>query len=237
MQWTDNGFIIHVRPLGESQCIVNLFTHAHGRQAGAFRLSKKNRGMMQVGQNCDVTWRARLETQLGSWALEPKGVGCATILSKPGPLCALQSACALLYQVLPEGHGYPDLFDAFTHFLSSLSQPYWIEEYIHFEAGVLSELGYGLDLTQCALTGRQKDLVAVSPRTGRAVSAEAARPYQDKLLPLPAFLREEGTASYQEKLDGLALTGYFLDNYILVRKMPPARDRLVDWVRGMENVA
>jgi DNA repair protein RecO (recombination protein O) len=100
----------------------------------------------------------------------------------------------------------------------------------------LAVLGFGLDLSSCAATGAADDLAYVSPRSGRAVSRAAGRPYHDKLLPLPAFLVSDTPAAPPEIAAGLALTGYFLHRHLLLpqgRNLPEARQRLAQRVRGV----
>ena len=85
---------------------------------------------------------------------------------------------------------------------------------------MLAELGFGLDLTTCAATGATDDLIYVSPKSGNAVSRSAGEPWRDRLLRLPAFLRERTTAAVEpltddDLRDGFALTGMFLLRHVL----------------------
>lgn len=232
MQWADEGIILHTQPLGERKHIVSLFTQAHGRHAGVVHGSKKNTSWVHCGGRVNAQWKARLEAQLGSWSLESLPGPIALLLDKAGPLSALMSAATLCHLALPERHPYPALYTKFIHFLEDLTSPGWREAYIFFELSLLEDLGYGLHLGACAVTGSVRDLVAVSPRTGRAVSREIAAPYAEKLLPLPAFLLEErGVAPpppCEKMLEALQLTGYFLERHLLGRILPPARSRLVN---------
>jgi DNA repair protein RecO (recombination protein O) len=100
---------------------------------------------------------------------------------------------------------------------------------------LLGELGFGLDLSACAVSGETGDLAYVSPRSGRAVSRSAGKPYHDRLLALPAFLREGSAGDRQAVVAGLALTGYFLERHALSpqgKAMPAARMRLVDRLKA-----
>ena len=230
MEWQDEGIILHMHKLGESKTIVSLFTLAHGRCGGVLNVSRKNKAWIQCGGKVKARWGARLETHIGYWSLEPLQVNLAFLLDAPGPLAALLSATALCQLALPERHAYSQLYSKFLSFLDSLTTKHWAWAYIHFECALLEELGYGLDLTTCAVTGKKTDLVAVSPRTGRAVCESAAKPYQDKLLILPPLLREKNGKKIpedKETLDSLHLTGYFLERHLLGRALPPARERLL----------
>jgi DNA repair protein RecO (recombination protein O) len=151
-------------------------------------------------------------------------------LDAPGPLTALLSATALCQVALPERHSYGHLYERFEAFLRDLATPYWARSYVFFELTLLEELGYGLDLKSCAVSGVTQGLTAVSPRTGRAVCEEVAAPYEGKLLFLPSFICEENKERLpknKEILDALQLSGYFLERYLLGRALPSARTRLL----------
>src|SRR5207302_2872515 len=109
--------------------------------------------------------------------------------------------CALPIS-LPEGQPYPRLYLAFEGLLDAIeaapSAAGWGAALVRYELLLLAELGFGLDLERCAVTGGNDDLVAVSPRSGRAVSAAEAEPYAGKLLALPTFLRQGGPAAWPE---------------------------------------
>lgn len=229
MEWQDEGIILHTQSLGETKAVVSLFTQNHGRCGGILTVSRKNKGWIQAGEKVKARWGARLETHLGYWTLEPLQANVAFLLDAPGPLAALSSATSLCQSVLPERHSYPHLYQKFQEILRDLSSSHWIRSYVFFEMILLEELGYGLNLNSCAVTGDRTNLVAVSPRTGRAVSAAVAQPYQSKLLPLPLFLCQnlgDYSPNDQEILDALHLTGYFLERYLLGRSLPAARERL-----------
>lgn len=229
MEWQDEGLILHTQSLGERKQIVSLFTLSHGRCAGVFHASKKNKGWVQCGGKVKARWGARLENHIGYWALEPLHSNAAYLLDAPGPLAALLSAVSLCHIALPEKQAYPYLYERLEALLKDLLTPHWARSYIFFELTLLEELGYGLDLKSCAVTGVITDLVAVSPKTGRAVCESIAKPYEDRLLPLPSFIYQENSefeVRDEEILDALRLTGYFLERYLLSRPLPSARMRL-----------
>lgn len=233
MEWQDEGFILHTQALGEHKKVVTLFTQTHGRYSGVFCGSKKTRSWFQCGGKVKAGWRARLDNHLGHWTFEPLSGNTAFLLDSPGPLAALVSAAALCQMALPERHAYPALYERFDALLQDLHSPFWLRSYIFFELSLLGELGYGLNLLTCAVTGVTTDLCAVSPRTGRAVCKDIAQPYLNRLLPLPRFIGEENTDIVPEKkemLDALHLTGHFLTRNLLGRPLPPARERLKQYV-------
>jgi len=236
MEWNDKGVILDVRRHGENSAIVNLLTPNHGRHAGLVRgaTSKTMRGVLQSGNTVDAKWRARLPEHLGNYALETLKVRAIALLESGSALDALNAACAIAMVALPEREAHQAVFDGLEVLLDNLDdESMWPALLIRWEAGLLQELGFGLDLSTCAATGEIDDLVFVSPKTGRAVSAAAGAPYKEKLLPLPSFLvgGAGGSPTHQEIRDGFLLTGYFLERWVLAPhgvKMPEARGRLID---------
>ena len=147
-------------------------------------------------------------------------------------LAGLAAACAIIDSALPEREPHPAMFDGFRAFLGSLGHPGWPAIYVRLELGLLQELGFGLDLQKCAATGSTENLAYVSPKTGRAVSLEAAGPYKEKLLPLPGFLSTGGLPSNEDELrQGLDLTGFFLERHVFWphnKPLPLARARFME---------
>ncbi len=241
MQWSDAGFILSARKHGESSAIVNILTRHHGRHAGLVRggAGRRLRGILQPGNAVAAYWRARLAEHLGSFTVELAGAHAAPLLGDPDRLAALASACAVAESLLPEREVHAAVYEGFRVLLAALdSSPQWQAVYVRWELGLLAELGFGLDLTRCAVTGTAQDLVYVSPRSGRAVSAAAGEPYRDRLLALPAFLLSAGNGDHpgpEAVRDGLLLTGYFLASHASAahhRGLPPARRRFADRFRG-----
>lgn len=237
MQWTDTAIILSARKFGESSAVIHLLTHTHGVHAGVMRgaTSKANRGIIQPGNAVTATWNARLAEQLGSLKCELQTAHAAHLMQDAARLIALSSACALIEQSLPERHPYPHLHARLLKFLQTLqTSEHWPEAYVKLEMELLAESGFGLDLSECASTGQTENLTHVSPKSGRAVCQQAAEPYQKKLLPLPQFLLpnyKKNRAEPAEILAGLTLTGYFLENWLLLphnRKLPAGRKRLLE---------
>ena len=233
MFWSDEGVLLAARRHGENSAIVSVFTARHGRHAGLVRggFGHRSRPVYQPGNVLQVTWRARLSEQLGALTGELKVPLAARLMADPGRLAGLAAACALLETTLPERDPHPALYAALSAFLEQLDQDIeWLERYIRFELGLLAELGFGLDLACCAVTGTSEDLVYVSPASGRAVSRNGAGVYADRLLALPPFLLGRGPADAGQLAAGLRLTGAFLRRHLFDasdRAMPEARDRLL----------
>ena len=235
MEFEDAAFVLTARAHGESGAIVELLTERHGKYAAhvAGGGSRKMKPFLQAGTPVTARYRARVSDQLGSAALEPAGEGPAALFDDKLALAGLSAAAAVAAGALPEREPHPGAYLAFEALSRALAHPeIWPAVFVRFEAGLLEELGFGLDFSKCAATGATDDLVYVSPRTGRAVSREAGEPYRDRLLTLPPFL-----LSSQARLQpgdvkaGLDLTAHFLEAFIfnpLNRPLPPARLWLVD---------
>lgn len=235
MEWRDTGILLSVRKHGETSAIVELFTPQHGRHAGVVRgaSSRKMGPVLQPGAQLDAQWRARLEAHLGAFMVELQRSRAAQAMGSRQALAGLNAVVALLGFCLPDREPHPALYLQSEQLLDLLGQDQiWPLAYLRWEMALLEELGYGLDLSTCAVTGATKDLCYVSPKSGRAVSRDGAGEWADRLLPLPPVLRGEGSADLPEILTGLEVTGYFLSEKLAPqigsRPLPEARARLLD---------
>ncbi|KCV82175.1 DNA repair protein RecO [Actibacterium atlanticum] len=235
MEWRDQGAVLAVRRHGENAAIVELFTAEHGRHAGVVRggAGRKLAPILQPGAQLDVTWRARLEDHLGAFTVEPVASRAAQVMDDRTALAGLNAITALLRFALPERENHPLLYSHTMTLLDMLGvADLWPLAYLRWEMSLLEELGFGLDLTRCAVTGDVEDLAYVSPRTGRAVSAEGAGEWADKLFPLPAEMLGAGDGSRENVLAGLRITGHFLTTGLAHalgdRPLPEPRARLID---------
>ncbi|MCR9214872.1 MAG: DNA repair protein RecO [Proteobacteria bacterium] len=242
MNWTDIGVLLSCRKYGENSVIVHAFTKDHGRTAGLVRggTGRRLRGLLQPGNEVQLTWRGRLPEQLGNFTVDAKLSFASQLFDIPLALLASSSAMSVLDIFLPEREPHPRLYEATLLLLAALeeSEEVWPVLYAKWELGVLSEVGYGLDLSSCAATNVTEGLVYVSPKSGRAVSRDAGKPYHEKLLPLPPFLAQDaGGASKvdeipaSEVMEALKLTGYFLEKIVQEHKPTmkmSARERFID---------
>lgn len=234
MEWRDQGTVLTVRPHGESAAIVELFTAAHGRHAGVVRggAGRRMAPVLQPGALLDVTWRARLEEHIGSFTVEPLRGRAAALMSDRAALAGLNAVCALLSFSLPEREPHTGLYDRTETLLDLLAHgDAWPLAYLRWELALLEELGFGLDLNRCAVTGSRDDLVFVSPKTGRAVSRGGAGDWADRLLPLPGCFLGQGPVAAADISNGLRTTGHFLHSWLAPalgdKPLPEARARLV----------
>lgn len=237
-QWRDEALILASSRHGEQSAIVHAFTRHNGRVSGYLRSaqSPKNKPFIQPGCYVALSWKARLADQLGYFTLEPMPSGSAALIQRPDIARVLQSVTQTLLTALPERQIYANIFDGSKALLQSLSGAQdWAQAYIWWEVHVLAALGFGLRLEQCAVTGQGHDLTHVSPKTGRAVNRDVAKPYADRLLRLPYFLGgADDLGPVQEIIAGLALTGYFMHQHIAEpqgKSLPEARQRLAAYLK------
>jgi DNA repair protein RecO (recombination protein O) len=234
MDFTDEGILISAKPLGEANTIAELLTAKHGRHLGLVRggRSWRMRPLMQLGNRLSVTWRARLADHLGGYNVELIEPYAARVLDDQAALAAIGSLTGLAKQ-LPERDPHLQLYRGAIEVLQALDDAnVWPALLVRWEMMLLQDLGFGLDLSECAATGTDADLVYVSPRSGRAVSRDAGQPYCDRLLKLPRFLLEDDASpTPSDILAGFALTGHFLERDVLapqVLALPAARTRLIE---------
>ncbi|MBN2907140.1 MAG: DNA repair protein RecO [Rhodobacteraceae bacterium] len=235
MEWRDEGAVLSMRRHGETSAIVEILTAGHGRHAGVVRggAGRRMAPLLQPGTQLAVTWRARLEDHLGSFTVEPLRTRVADIMGDARALAGLNAVTALLSFALPEREAHPALYARSITLLDLLGHAdAWPLAYLRWELALLEEMGFGLDLSRCAVTGTRDDLVHVSPKTGRAVSAEGAGAWADRLLPLPPCLLGQGPVRAEEIAEGLRTTGYFLEKWLAPalgdKPLPGARARMVE---------
>lgn len=237
MHWSDRALVLGCRVLGESGIILEAMTRGHGRHLGLVHGGRSRRlgPVLQAGNTLAVTWRARLDEQLGTYAVEEDVSRAARLIASPAALLGMATMASHL-RLLAERDPHPLLFDAAETLLAHLDDPHLGPALFGlFELSLLSEFGFGLDLSACAATGAEEDLAYVSPRSGRAVGRRPGEPYRERLLPLPRFLREgigelPGAAEIGE---AFRLTGFFLSEHLYDARglpLPEARGRYVEMV-------
>jgi DNA repair protein RecO (recombination protein O) len=219
MQWSDDGIVLGARKHGESGVILELMTRGHGRHLGLVHggRSKMLQPVLQPGNTVHATWRARLDEHLGTFQVEAGESRAARFIASPLALYGVATMAALL-RMLPERDPHAALYETLTVLVEHLDDPDLAPAlFVRFELAILAELGFGLDLTRCAATGQTHDLAYVSPKSARAVSAQAGEPYKDRLLKLPGFLIGRSRSNRPAEADiaaGFALTDFFLRQHV-----------------------
>lgn len=240
----DEAIVLSARPHGENGAIVTLLTPERGRHAGLVSGGQghTSQPILQPGNCIKARWRARLLDHLGNYSCDLLKSHAAPLLDHPEILAIIASACVVTEASLPERQPMPGVYASLATLFSINDPELWGPAYVKWEIGLLQSLGYGMDLTQCAANGTADNLAYVSPRTGRAVSIDAGKPYHEKLFPLPSFLIGAGSWEAADILQGLELTGHFLSRHVFAHPhsrlliaqagdLPQARQRLADYYR------
>jgi DNA repair protein RecO (recombination protein O) len=234
MEWVDDAIVLGARHFGEGKLVAEVFARDHGRYGGVVHAGRKSQPILQAGNVVHVGWKARLSEQLGFYQpLELVEPHATRLLDDPIALAGLSSAVTLVRAAAAERQAYPQLYDALIVLVEAMPQnDIWPALYTRFELGLLSAIGYGLDLSRCAVTGETENLAWVSPRTGRAATYDAGLPHADVLLKLPPFLIDpDAELKSGDVADAFALAGYFLERRLFDQRgevMPEARRRLIE---------
>ena len=236
MRWSSEGFVLSLKPHSEKSYILEVLTREHGKHKGLIRgvHSKNLRSIIEPGNEITAHWSGRLETHLGNYSIEGIKSWSSLILAEKEKLCALTSACSLITNTLAEKQPNENIYSGLKSLIQILTSDRndWIKDYIIWELNLLTEIGYGLDLSKCAVTNEKDNLVFVSPSTGSAVTEIGAGDYKSKLLKLPSFLIDHKIMySKEDVLDGLNLSEFFLKKWFFLPNnlhFPESRNRLKD---------
>ncbi len=247
-EWNDLGIVLSASKYGEKGLVVSILTENHGRHVGwlNYYKSKNILSNVQPGNFVKVFWKSRLLEQMGNFKIELLSSVSGKIFDEKLKLQALISLCSLLEKFLPERQIYSEIFDATKAFINLLAihdeiqENQWAKGYVKWEVGLLSSIGFSLDLKKCAVTGQKDKLYYVSPKTGKAVSKEGAGKFAPKLFNLPFFLGGAevlGENHYDEIIAGLNITTYFFKNKLLLSindtsdmNLPSSRERLENMI-------
>lgn len=239
MEWNERAIVLGSRRHAENDLILEVMTRGHGRHLGLVRggRSRRQRPLLQPGNTLEVTWRARLDEHLGNFRVEAVSERAGLLMDTGTAAYGIQLAAAHL-RLLAERDPHPRLYDALAVVADALVDPLLGGELLaRFELLLLAELGFGLDLGVCAVTGSEDGLIYVSPKSGRAVSEGAGEAYRDRLLPLPAFLVGASRASPAQVDEGFRLTGYFLDRHIYAPRGIPVPEARSGYLRALAGPA
>ena len=235
MKWEDEGILLSSRSFGENNAIIEVFTSSHGRHVGLVKYanSKKNFSLLEPGMQLNLVWTARLSEQLGIFSVDKVKSRTSALIQSKQRLLGFNSLVSLLLLSFPEREPFHRVYEATINLVNAMTSDFhWLGLYVHWELLILAELGFGLDLSECAVTGSNIDLIYVSPKTGKAVSEKAGREWKNKLLALPQFLIESNDVIETNPViisNGMSLTGYFLEKWLLQAleelSLPEARKR------------
>lgn len=238
MDFTDDGIILSARAHGETAAIAEIFTPHHGKWAGLVYggQGRTQRPVLQPGNGVKAHWKGRLDESLGFFSFELTHARAGELMQDRLSLAGLTAACAVAAATLPEREAHARVYHTMRILLDHLGDiDVWPALMARWELGLLAELGFGLTLDRCAATGARDELIYMSPKSASAVCAAAGEPYRDKMLPLPAFLRDASAeATLADALDGLRTTGHFIETRLLHSThadMPEARRRVIDLLR------
>ena len=234
MRWTSDGIVLNFSNFNEKSYVLEIFTKDHGKHRGLIRglHSKNNRSNIEPGNEVMATWSGRLETHLGNYSVESIKAWSSLVLPFKDRLLAISSLCSLISLSMAEGQPNIDIYKATKVIIKKISNndAHWAKEYIFWEMNLLSDIGYGLDLSECAVTSDSKNLSYVSPTSGRAVTEEGAGDYKNKLLPLPKFITcDDDDYSNSDLYNGLNLTEFFFKKRFFEPNnlnFPQSRNRL-----------
>ncbi len=236
IEWQAAGIVVHTAPFGEGDALAAIFTEDHGLYRGLARggAARARANIWQTGNLVEARWIARLSDQLGSFSAELVHPSAALAMQAPLSLALLSAACAVAEGALPEREPQKSVFRGLLHLIAHIAQPDAAADLVRWESGLLTHLGYGLDLTACAVTGARENLRFVSPKSGRAVSEEGAGLWRERLLPLPPFLTgTDPTPTAEDLAQGLRITGHFLARDVFGarhRPLPAARTMLYEQI-------
>lgn len=239
MEWEAPAIVLDAKPYGEGDAIATVMTAEHGLHRGLARggFSRARTALWQTGNLIQARWMGRLPDSLGSLTAEPVHATAAHIMDDPLALALLRAACTMAEGALAEREPHPRVFDGLVHLLARLAAPETLlADYIRWELLLLADLGYGLDISNCAISGATAGLAWVSPRSGRAVTEDAAGVWKTRLLRLPGFLVGGNIAEPPDWRDGLALTGHFLARDAFGhhhKPLPAARQMLYERIAAL----
>ena len=233
MQIKDTGIIVSKRLSGEKAAVVTVFTKEHGLYPCYINnIVGKNSVIYQLGNIVDLFLSARLDEHMGTGRCELV-YGASHFMQNKTKLYALNSLLAMTLASFEERAPHPKFFALLSHYIKNSASSFKVMDYLRLESEMLSEAGYGLDLSVCAVTGEKEELIYVSPKSGRAVSAKAGEKYKDKLLQLPTCaLSYEDNAKTEELVQMAGLLLYFFKRYVFKHGEPNARKEFAKYLKS-----
>jgi DNA repair protein RecO (recombination protein O) len=224
MELDGQAILLDAYDYGNDLFIISVLFEHHGIKKGAIKRTKKNKVALTVGNLLNLRWYARLDDHLGTFNVKSFESIAPFVYHDKKKLLSLVSSCSLYKACLAEQEPQPTLFSQLENFLYALkfNNPLWLNMIVLLEAELLSHSGFGLDLSRCVATGSLKDLLYISPKTGKAVAKEPGERYKDKLFPLPKLFADPNSEwPNQDIAEALKVTRYFLEKNIFSIKREP----------------
>lgn len=235
MEWKDSAIILHRSKYSEKLMVLTCFSSRNGLSRGAISNAKKNQSITDVGNVVSVSWRGRLEEHLGRFSIESHETIYPFIYHDIAKMSALANLCELFRYGLAPKDPNKVLYGYLEDFLYAMkyNESNWLQRMLFLEMEFLSHSGFGLDLSKCGVAGGNEDLAYISPKTGRAISAEVGLPYKTKLFRMTQSLqRVDCEAGIEDVLESLKVTQYFLEKHF---KIPESRKKFVDIVAMLQK--
>ena len=216
MQINDQGIILKKKKYRESSLLITFFSLNHGLNSGLVKgVLKKDFGTYEIGNKVYIKSSFRLDEQLWNCRFELIKNNSVNYFNNQSKLSTLLTICSIIDLSLPKNNPQIKIYNKTINLIENLLSKDWIKKYIYWELFLLSELGYGLDLEKCVVSGKKENLIYISPKSGKAVSKTEGEKYKNKLLYLPKFLINKNVKPTKDSLkQGVLLTGFFIDKFL-----------------------
>ena len=216
MQIDDEGIIIKKKKYRESSLLISFFSLNHGINSGLVKgVLKKDFGTYEIGNKVYIKSSFRLDEQLWNCKFELIKNNSVNYFDNQNKLNTLLTICSIIDLSLPKNNPQIKIYNKTIDLIENLLSKDWVVKYIFWELFLLSELGYGLDLEKCVVSGKKENLIYVSPKSGKAVSKTEGEKYKNKLFNLPKFLIDKNVKPTNDSLkQAISLTGFFIDKFL-----------------------
>ncbi len=239
MEWNDSGIIVSNSAFNDKSIIIGCLTETQGLRYGLVNKSKNNNNIT-IGNTVEITWRGRLENHLGKFTIKSYKPIYQHIYHDYTKLNAVLNVCSLIAISILEKEKQERLHIKLHNFLALIADknPLWINDLIKLELYILRVSGFGLELNKCTVTETTHNLQYISPKTGKAVSSDAGKPYAKKLFPLlDIFIKHKQAVDLTESVQALNILTHFFEKHVLPLKnstMPQYRNELVETLKRQQ---
>lgn len=217
MKIASEGYIVAIKKIQEKGLILNIFSKEHGLVSGYSRFNSKQ--PFTHGSFGNFTFKSRLAEHLGNLTFEPSKEHLSKVIYCPTKSRLFLLALDSIATFLEAGEPHHSIFDALENFFAKVTHKAEaiddIANYLRFEYQLLQGIGYGLDFSQCAVSGSSDELSFISPKTGAVVSHSVGAPYQDKLLKIPALYFQDDY-ELQDLIDASLINELILTKFVIL---------------------